>query len=51
MQDLQCIICGCLFWIPKYDKGNCPECGQKYEYDENYIIRLSDKQLLAMKTI
>jgi len=49
-QELQCEICGCIFSISKWAKGNCTECGQEYEYDENYVIRLSNKQILALKT-
>ena len=46
---LDCIICGEEFEIDLYGDGNCPNCGQRYEYEEHYQIVLSKSQVALLK--
>jgi len=45
MDEFKCIICETKFLIDNYGEGNCPTCGQLYEYEEHYQIVLSEKQV------
>jgi len=45
MRTLICEICKHEFTVNSfYNDTKCPNCKQKYIYDENIVIQLSDKQ-------
>jgi DNA-directed RNA polymerase subunit RPC12/RpoP len=48
--NLTCLICATGFEIETYgDENVCPSCGQRYFYDENQSIYLSEEQVEILK--
>jgi rubrerythrin len=45
----ECDICGTTFSMPSYGGGDCPMCGQAYEYEEAHRIVLSEEQLALLR--
>ncbi len=46
---MQCWICHKVFKIEDYGEGTCPNCGQKYYYDEGHQIDLTLDQLTLLR--
>jgi len=47
---IYCTICEKTFpALESYGGNSCPNCGQKYCYDENYVIDLSESQIRALR--
>ena len=42
--DQPCDICGATLPNWHYEGGNCPRCGQRYDWEEAMIAMLSDEQ-------
>ena len=52
MTDITCDICG---YYEKFERSNygpwtCPECGQRYDWDETLMIILTPEQLELLRS-
>ena len=47
----ECEICGSEFSMLKYSDSKCAHCGQDYEYEEGYRLKLSDLQINTLRDL
>jgi uncharacterized Zn finger protein (UPF0148 family) len=49
MIEIECLICGKVWEYRCYCDTECPNCGQKYTYEEEDRIVLNEKQIELLK--
>ena len=47
--DINCDICDTPFELATYSDGECPNCKQKYEYEEGTTMVLTYEQVEVLK--
>ena len=47
--EINCDICNAPFEQDTYADGECPICGQKYEYEEGITMVLTDEQVGVLR--
>lgn len=46
-----CYVCHARFRIEAFGDGKCPKCHRYYDYDDTYRIRLSVRDVLALRAL
>ena len=48
-ENITCEICNQVFAISKWGDGKCSTCGMAYEYNEGYMVALSDSDVALLR--